>query len=921
MQTKTVAAQKSTLVHPIIRRAVAVTLALSATTSMTSYADPIPNNDTLGEVVVTGLRHSLESALQLKINSDSITESVVAEDIGKLPDVSIAESLARLPGVAAQRVDGRAQDLSIRGMGPQFSLTLLNGNEMASTGLNRSFQYDQIPAELVNQLTVYKTSEVSLGNQGLAGTVDIQTLKPLSLNETKASVGARYETNSQGSLVPGISGTGNRLTASYVSQFQDHTVGLALGFSHLDTPTQKKYLNPWDYGQTKGDFGVNIVGPQANQNGGNGPFGWDGFENGVAATDSKRDAALAVIEFQPNTQVHSTINILHSQFKEQMRGAELVGDMADYAGYSPAPSVTFTAPTTQSITGGYLLDTLRGDDRDDKINSVDWNTQFNLNQWTLNTDLSYSKATRDESIAEAYASNTNPTNYTFNYTGMDGFSQVSSAIDLGNPANMSLSTYWGGGGGYLRLINTDDQSKIAKFSLSKELGNGFLRKLEFGASYSDRSKVEGVVGRNINLTNGTPCALVSCENVPSSLATSPVSLGFSGAGNLMYFDVLSAFNNTNIYTPSPTTDAKNQNYNWSVDEKLAIAFVKLGIGFDALIPWHGNVGAQLINTNQNSTGLYTDSNGNQTQNINGGTQYSAFLPAMVLTGDVTSKTKLRVGIAESQSRPQLSDLAAGITASVGATQLSSGKTENLWSGSGGNPLLHPWKSTDFDIDLETYYSRATYVAAALFDKQINQAIRQGATTYDFTGFVDPSGKVAVSNIGSLTAPVNVAGGYVRGVELSGQLSFGDISSAMTGFGFLGSVAWSESNLPGLNVDGSINPGITFDGLSKIVADATLFYEKNGWQLRVSERYRSGYSAFRLNAFKFVIDQIEPEALTDAQIGYTFQSGSLKNLELLIQGENLTNRPYVVSQPSYGQTVLSQYHTFGAQYLIGASYKF
>ena len=243
--------------------------ALAAVTAV--HADPTPKSAELDEVVVTGLRHSLESAESIKLQTDAISESVVAEDIGKLPDVSVAEALARLPGVAAQRVDGRAQDLSIRGMGPQFSLTLLNGNEMASTGLNRSFQYDQIPAELVSQVTVYKSSEVSLGNQGLAGTVDIQTIKPLSVSGAKFAASAREESNSQGGLVPGTNSHGNRLSISYVNQYADNTVGLAVGFSHLDSPILKKYLNPWDYGHVATDFGMKLPPDQAQQN----PLGWD----------------------------------------------------------------------------------------------------------------------------------------------------------------------------------------------------------------------------------------------------------------------------------------------------------------------------------------------------------------------------------------------------------------------------------------------------------------------------------------------------------------------------------------------------------------------------------------------------------------------------------------------------------------------
>ncbi len=896
-----------------VRASLAGLTAVVAATA--AQADP-PNtrSNELEEVVVTGLRMSLQSAAALKLQIDSVSESVVAEDIGKLPDVSVAEALARLPGVAAQRVDGRAQDLSIRGMGPQFSLTLLNGSEMASTGLNRSFQYDQIPAELVSQVTVYKTSEVSLGNEGLAGTVNIQTVKPLNVEGAKFAVSARQEVNSQGSLVPGVSSHGNRFSVSYINQYAGNSVGLALGFSHLDSPTLKKYLNPWDYGRVVSDFGLVLPPAQAAQN----PLGWDGFENGVAATASKRDAGIAVLEFRPSAAFRSTLTYLQSRFDEKMRGAELIGDMADFAGYKPPPFTEFTGPNAVTQSGGYMLDSLRGDDRLDTIRSVDWANEARLGEWTATFGASLSKAVRDESIGEAYVTNISPMRFSFSYTGLGGFSRVVPGIDLSKPANMNLSTYWGSGG-YQELVNTDDKSKAVRVALSRELGNGFLRKVDFGVIYSDRSKVEDVVSAAENLTRGTACTLGQCEPVPSNLGLAPVSLGLSGAGKLLYFDVLQALRSSGYYVPAPQ-DSKRTYYNWTVDEKLLTSFVKLGFGFDALIPWRGNAGVRLVRTRQSSTGLYTDSAGNQLRNNTGGSAYTEVLPALMLIGDLAPKTKLRIGLAESESRPQMGDLAAGISASIGPT-ITNGKTKLLWSGSGGNPALRPWKSTDYDIDLERYFTPGTYAALALFNKQISRAIRDGFTLYDFTGFVDPSGKVAQSPIGTLNAPVNQSGGYVRGAELSGQVLLGDLVPVLDGFGFSGNVAYSKSSLPGLNVDGTINPAITFDGLSKIVAGYALFYEKRGWQLRVAERYRSGYSGFRLNAFKFVIDQIEPEVLIDAQIGYTVQSGVLRNLEIQLQGENLTDRPYLVSQQTYGQTVLGQYHTFGRQFLFGASYKF
>ena len=116
----------------------------------------------LDTVVVTGIRGGIERAIDIKKDSTSIVEAISAEDIGKLPDVSIAESIARLPGVAAQRVAGRAQVLSVRGLSPDFSTTLLNGRELVSTGDNRSVEFDQYPSELMAGVTIYKTPDAAL---------------------------------------------------------------------------------------------------------------------------------------------------------------------------------------------------------------------------------------------------------------------------------------------------------------------------------------------------------------------------------------------------------------------------------------------------------------------------------------------------------------------------------------------------------------------------------------------------------------------------------------------------------------------------------------------------------------------------------------------------------------------------------------
>src|SRR5687768_12010911 len=145
----------------------------------------------LQTVTVTGIRAGIESAISVKRDSTSIVEAISAEDIGKLPDVSIAESIARLPGLTAQRVAGRAQVISVRGLSPDFATTLLNGRELVSTGDNRSVEFDQYPSELMSGVTIHKTPDAALVGQGLSGTINMRTARPLDFPDPVVALSAR----------------------------------------------------------------------------------------------------------------------------------------------------------------------------------------------------------------------------------------------------------------------------------------------------------------------------------------------------------------------------------------------------------------------------------------------------------------------------------------------------------------------------------------------------------------------------------------------------------------------------------------------------------------------------------------------------------------------------------------------------------
>ncbi|WP_408006004.1 TonB-dependent receptor plug domain-containing protein, partial [Sandaracinobacter neustonicus] len=162
------------------------------------------------DIIVTGYRASLANAIAEKKNSDLIVESISAEDIGKLPDTSIAESISRLPGLATQREGGRARNISIRGLAPDFSTTLLNGREQVTTNDNRGVDFDQFPSEMISQVNVYKTPSANLIGAGLSGTVDLRTARPLDKDKRTIALGARAELLDASRLNPDSSKWGYR---------------------------------------------------------------------------------------------------------------------------------------------------------------------------------------------------------------------------------------------------------------------------------------------------------------------------------------------------------------------------------------------------------------------------------------------------------------------------------------------------------------------------------------------------------------------------------------------------------------------------------------------------------------------------------------------------------------------------------------
>lgn len=877
----------------------------------------------LETVTVTGIRAGIESSIAVKRDSDSIVEAVSAEDIGKLPDTSIAESLARLPGLTAQRVDGRAQVISIRGLSPNYAGALLNGREVVSSSDSRAAEYDQFPSELINSAVVYKTPDASLIGQGLSGTIDARTLMPLDLRGRQISINVRGERNSYGQLTDGASGTGSRISASYVNQFADNTIGLALGYAHLNSPGQQKQYKAWESGDYSKWGVAPYLGVPTTASGY--ALAAQGFDAGVTSSSQVRDGLMAVLEYKPSKEFHSVVDLYYSKFDQDRSGRTLLGMSGPWNGTPGNPEYSNVGTSVINgntvVTSGTWTDVqnlVRGDklNRSDEISALGWKNTFKLpNKWTAVADVSYSRTTRDESYAEVYASPLLPSVYTFSGLGVSGAQQFSTNQNLTDPALVPLRDP--SGWGVIRLPHITDEIKALRFVGKHDL-DGMFSGIEAGLNYAERNKVVSREQYKLSLLDG-----LKSLAIPASALRGTTDLSGTGFnGSMLTFDVPSVLG---LYGRTVSSPWEEKDNHYEMHEKVTTAYTKLNI--DTLlgaIPVRGNVGLQMVHTKQFSNGFAWVND--KIYPVGDGSSYTDYLPSLNLAFSFKPDLIGRFGLAKTMARPRMDDLRAGADQpKVGDKPGTPGY--GLWSASGGgNPRLEPWRAKSVDFSLEKYFGKRSYLAGAAFYKRLDTFIYNQSVIRDFSSFnntILPGGVQPTSPLGTVTAPANGEGGSVHGVELSASLEGNLLSSALDGFGVVASVSSTKSSLHEAN-----NPKRSLDGLSGIVNNLTLYYEKSGFSTRISQRYRSAFEATTRGVLlNNVTSKIDAEKNVDFQMGYAFETGQYKGLSVLLQVNNLTNTPYVTNQsPQVGGDNPSgvlplAYTTYGRTFLLGVNYKF
>jgi iron complex outermembrane receptor protein len=904
-----------------------------AVSAMPALAQTTPAADDAGDtIVVTGFRASLESAAKTKKNSDQIVESITAEDIGKLPDNSIAESISRLPGLTSQRLDGRSSSISIRGFAPDFSTTLLNGREQVSINDNRGVEYDQYPSEVIGRVDVYKTPNAQLIGQGLSGTVDLRTIKPLEYGKQVITVGARAEYNDNGKLNAGSKSWGYRVNALYVGQFADDTIGLMLGISRISQPNQVKRFNAWGY-PTANASSV-VIG---------------GSKSYAESTDTKRTGVVGTLEFRPTDSFTTSIDAFYSKFKDNqiLRGIELPlywgGPGATRPGPALQPGFTSTNGLVTAGTFTNVKGVVRNDAnvRDADTLSLGWNAAYKANGWKLVADAAYSKVDRSELVLETYSGTgrndvgaLDTIRFTEGYAG----AVFQPTLNYGDYNLIQLTSPQGWGGnitpasgpgivngqdGYYNNRGVKDELKQFRASVERELDTGFLKAVEVGAAYTDRSKAlkptEFFLGLKAN-TNGT-----TSVPIPTDARLGVTNLTFLGLGPVVSYDPVKLLN-SGIYNliANPNSDVAVKG--WTVSEKVFAAYLMAKIDADVgASKLTGNVGVQYQHTDQSSTGTATSGSPiTLAAPVTGGDKFGNLLPSLNLSLRTPNDWVVRLGLARQLARPRMTDMRVSANYTFSATLAAAGVAP--FSTEGGNAKLRPWIADAADISIEKYFSGGGYVALAGYYKQLKSYIYTAVIPYDFTGFPVPINPAtgqpyvltAAQRIGPATVPQNGTGGSLYGAEFSFQLPFKTLTERLDGFGLTGSASYTKSEIlsngPGSNAD-------DLPGYSKWVASLTGYFEKNGFSARTSLRYRSSFLG-ELSGFggDLTRRRANGETIVDAQIGYEFQEGSpMHGVTVLVQGTNLTDAPFRTFNPGNENQVID-YQTYGRRFLFGVSYK-
>lgn len=810
-----------------LRRALQTSVALSVLVVASMQADRAAAQqtaapaDTVEEVIVTGIRKSIEQSIALKKNSDSVVDAITAEDIGKLPDQNVAETMQRVTGVQITRNGGEGAGFTIRGISQ--NRILINGTVLVGAGLDGEPVLSDINPEILGGLEVIKSPSAENTEGALGGTVNLLTKRPLDLASTVIAGRA------QGLYYDQAKKAGWRGSFLLSKKLLDNKLGVLFSATHYDftRETQMFSTDGW---------------VQANPTG------------GALSIDTNNDGALNASDlrdvFRPNRVV------THKLYADQKR----TGYNA-FVQYKPLPNLEFNVNANYTDSAKYEKSQRLQAVLSNVVSGVTVDSEKTVTRGTYGAPT-YRTAIYDESIdvtqkSIAGSAKWSPGNFIFEGTashteGKQDFliatpiltpkaglttsvlADFSTSADL--PTFLPTANYDPLNFNNWRLLSWFDQIDHSsnsndefKFDATWDLTLPWIKNVKAGVRYEDTqlyvyrdflnpAPATLIAGKPTIDRNGD--GAIGAEEITGltfgGLPTNGFMKGRSGiyprnwlGGELDVAAIRAGFG-------LPAQTPRQDNSVKDAQQKTTAEYVQANLdGMLGDLNVRGNVGLRNIHTERTVSGFLVA--GTVVTPVSKTATFDDILPSMNLSVSPVEDVIVRVAAAKVLTRPALSLIAPGTTLNVVS-----------FTGSTGNPDLNPYKATQYDASVEWYFAPLSLVSAAVFYKNVS-SFTVNTTTSEFlqNGF----------NTGNylITRPTNGKNGTIRGFELAYQQVFDNLPGMLKGVGVAANFTYTDSKTPLINsLTGARDP---LPGLSKVSYNLSTFYENDRGNARLTYNWR------------------------------------------------------------------------------------
>ncbi len=793
--------------------------ALAAQTQGNLQQSPDPAE---GEIVVVGTRAGLEQAISIKRSSAQIVDSIVAEDIGKLPDVNIAESLQRVSGVQIQRTLGEGSQISIRGL--RQNITLANGREVVDAAGRGGSGLDtlgtgsygllaQLPSEIIQRLEVTKLPAASDIEGALSGIVNIITARPLASSKNVRAFSVEGLYNDRGKKF-GFRGSallsqhitdnlGALINVSYSDRtIRDESVFSNTGFAALTTA--------FDTGATANNLGPNGTPLSRNPDGtGAAAFYIGDIRNTLIEDSRKRVGVNGTLQWDAGSGGEYSFDILYSR-QQILRNRDWFSVPLGTNG-NAYKAVKFSPDET--LMSGIINTTFQGNtelyDNEGTTLATGLNGAWTFGRLDLSADVSYSRS--KQFGLQQFARLTSKLRYDIPFTlenTVPSFT-VPANVNLTDPTQFAFTNFFD------NTVASDARLKAARLDGKIKLGGDFFQNLRLGVRVSQ-------VDVDRERKASQPTASVSVDTVPNAYRTTTIDIlqGVSGydaypvlvpvirAGDRKLACEIRGITCTTVTDPLSSFVTREGNF-------AAYAQVDFETMLGA-IDLSGNLGGRYVITDFRANGSRIIT-GNSTVPIQVDKTYDHFLPSVALKAGVTSNFLIRFGAAKVIARPNSGDQNPGVSLNTFPPR----------QGTAGNAELNPFESTQYDLSAEYYFRPESLFSVGLFKKDLSSFIVRVASEeiYDGVSF-------------TVTRPRNGAQATIQGVEVLFQMPFDFLPAPFDGFGTVNTYSMIDSTTE--DVDRRTGKALPITGLSKHNINMTLYWEKGDVSLRAAYNWRDKY---------------------------------------------------------------------------------